>query len=218
MKTLRTVRYSLIAAAVAGATLVSTPVSAEVSATAGVASLYLWRGQNLGGGTPVVSGSLDYGHESGLFAGIWGSSAGPDQEVDLYGGYAYSTDDFGVKVTFYDYFYPRTAGATGDLQELVLSVNASGFFADAIIGVGDFEDGNYYDVGYTYDKYTVKYGMTDGEDLTGPNTDYAHLDLAYAFNENLTFTLSGPVDSDALSAVEGIEDPLFVVSYVLPIK
>lgn len=216
MKTLRTVRYSLIAAAVAGAAIVSTPASAGVSATAGVSSLYLWRGQNLGGGTPVVMGSLDYGHDSGLFAGVWGSSAGPTQEVDLYAGYAYSTDAFTAKITAYDYSYPRSA-LNGDLQEVVLSLSASGFFADAIIGAGDFEDANYYDLGYTYEKYTAKVGMMDAEDLNGPDTDYSHLDLSYAYNGNLSFTVSGILDAGTASALEPAKDPLFVVTYMLPL-
>lgn len=215
MKSLRTLRFAALAAAVAGAAVVSTPAVAGVSATAAVANMYLWRGQNLGGGAPVVSGSLDYSHDSGLFAGIWGSSAGPDQETDLYVGYAYSSDAFTAKATFYDYFYSRSAGAVGDLQEAVLSFSASGFFADAIIGMGDFEEGNYYDVGYTKDKYTIKYGMMDAEDLNGPDTDYSHLDLSYAFNERVAFTVSGIVDAGDANTIE--KDPLFVVSYTLPI-
>lgn len=224
MKSLRTVRYSLLAAAVAGGAMFSSAAVAGVSATAGVANLYLWRGQNLGGGTPVVMGSLDYSHDSGLFAGIWGSSGdtASGNETDLYAGYAYSSDAFSIKGTFYDYFYSRAGGAVGDLQEAVLTVSASGFFADAIIGVGDFEENNYYDIGYTYDKFTVKYGMTDldGLDAVGAPTeeDYSHIDLTYAYNSRLAFTISSIADSDDASAVIDIKDPLFVVAYTLPLE
>lgn len=216
MKSLRTVRYSLLAAAVAGGAMFSSAAVAGVSATAGVANLYLWRGQNLGGGTPVVMGSLDYSHDTGLFAGVWSSSAGPDSEIDLYAGYAYSSDAFGFKVTAYDYTYPRTP-ITGDLQEVVLTVSASGFFADAIIGAGDFEDANYYDIGYTMGKFTGKLGMMDTEDVA-VDTNYSHLDLTYAYNERLSFTVSGIVDADDLAAVKDSEDALFVVAYTLPLE
>lgn len=212
MKSLRTVRYSLLAAAVAGGAVVSTPALAEVSATAGVANLYLWRGQNLGGGTPVVMGSLDYSHESGLFAGVWGSSAGPDSEVDLYVGYAYSNDDFGFKVTAYDYSYPRSA-VTGDLQEIALGVTFGGFFADAILAQGDLTD-DYFAVGYTYEKFTGKVGMYSAD---AADANYVHADLTYAYNDNLSFTVSGIVDEDDFAAVAGIGDALFVVSYSLPL-
>lgn len=221
MKSLRTVRYSLLAAAVAGGAMFSTTAAADVSASAAVSSLYLWRGLNLGGGTPVVSGSLDYSHSSGLFAGVWGSSAGPDSEIDLYAGYAYSSDAFGFKVTGYDYSYPRAANTPtfteeGAKHEVVLSVSASGFFADAIIGLGDFKDGNYYDVGYTMGKFTGKVGMTDAEDLAGPDTDYTHADLTYAYNERLSFTVSGIVDQGDAGTID--PDALFVVTYTLPLE
>lgn len=225
MKSLRTVRYSLIAAAVAGSAVVSTPALADVSATASVANMYLWRGQNLGGGAPVVAGSLDYSHDSGLFAGIWGSSAGPGQETDVYFGYAYSSDAFNFKVTAYEYFYPNNTPI--DLQEVVFSVGASGFFADFVLGIGEIDaagggvdnKNNYVDIGYTMDKFTVKLGKTLNDTA---DTDYTHLDLSYAFNKNIAFTLSNIVDADTAAAItagpaDENQDPLFVVSYTLPI-
>ncbi|MFP5383474.1 MAG: TorF family putative porin [Gammaproteobacteria bacterium] len=96
MTSLRTVRHSLLAATVAGAAVVSIPAAAEVSANAAVANVYLWRGLDLGAGVPAVSGGLDYGHESGLYAGVWGSSSGPTQEVDFYAGWAKEFDGFSV--------------------------------------------------------------------------------------------------------------------------
>ena len=228
MKSLRTVRYSLIAAAVAGAAFVPTMAVAGVSATAGVSNMYLWRGQNIGGGAPVVSGSLDYGHESGLLAGIWGSSAGPGQETDVYVGYAYSSDAFGFKVVAYEYFYPYATDL--DLQEVLLNFSASGFFVDFLIGVGTIEgapaatppvastevdnENNYFDVGYTMDKVTVKFGMADNN---APDTNYSHLDATYAFNKNIAFTLSGIVDADPLAPIGATKDPLFAINYTLPI-
>lgn len=217
MKSLRTVRYSLLAAAVAGGAIISAPAAAGVSATAGVANLYLWRGLNLGGGAPVVMGSLDYGHDSGLFAGVWGSSAGPDQEVDLYAGYAYSSDAFGFKVTAYDYSYPRST-LQGALNEIALNVTASGFFADYIIGIEDFEDTSYADIGYTYEKFTGKLGYMMTDDVT-PDSNYSHADLTYAYNERLSFTVSGIIADDDASVFAGNnKDALFVVSYVLPLE
>ena len=215
MKSLRTVRYSLIAAAVAGAAVVSTPASAEVSATAGIASAYLWRGVELGTGTPAVFGSLDYTHESGLFAGVWGSSGdtASGSEVDLYAGYAFSSDAFGFKVTAYDYSYPRFSAAKGDLQEVVVGVTASGFFADAVIGVADLQKNYYYDAGYTMDKYTAKVGMMNPK---GAANNYTHVDLSYAFNSNLAFTVSGIVDAETGGPAD--QDALFVVAYTIPLK
>ncbi|HEY7771539.1 MAG TPA: histidine kinase, partial [Marinagarivorans sp.] len=53
--------------------------------------------------------------------------------------------------------------------------------------------------------------------------ELTHVNLSYAYNDNLSFTISAPVgsnDGDLNSAGELIsvdEDPLFVVSYTLPL-
>ena len=62
------------------------PVAAgELSASAGVATSYLWRGFDLGAGDPAVSASLDYS-EGMFYAGAWVSSgdASAGTEYDLY--------------------------------------------------------------------------------------------------------------------------------------
>lgn len=220
MKALRTVRYSLIAAAVAGTAVLSTPATAEVSATANVANIYLWRGLDLGMGSPQVAGSLDYAHESGLFAGVWGSSAGPGTETDLYAGWGKTFGDFGVKVTYISYTYPMDTDANFD--EISLNATFKGFFVDYFAGTGETgsnaapadNKNNYVDIGYTYDKYTIKYGMTQND---AADSDYTHVDATYAYNDNLSFTLSGVIDSDDFAVTVGEQDPLFVVSYSLPL-
>ena len=46
----------------------------EVSASVGVANMYLWRGYDLGDGDAAISGDLKATHDSGAYAGIWASS------------------------------------------------------------------------------------------------------------------------------------------------
>jgi len=46
--------------------------SAEVSANVSVVSNYLFRAVSQTGGATAVQGGLDYGHESGFYAGAWG--------------------------------------------------------------------------------------------------------------------------------------------------
>lgn len=220
MKSLRTVRYAALAAAVAGVAVVSTPAVAGVTATASVASVYLWRGLDLGAGTPQIAGSLDYAHDLGFFAGVWGSSAGPGNEVDLYAGWGKTFGDLGVKATYFTYTYPNVTASNFD--EIGLNATFKGFFVDYYIGIGSVgptatevdNKNNYVDLGYTYDKYTVKYGMTQND---AADTDYTHVDASYAYNKNLSFTLSGVVDSDDFAVTYGNHGPLFVVSYTLPL-
>lgn len=60
--------------------------------------------------------------------------------------------------------------------------------------------------------------MDTEEDALGNDTGYVHLDLTYAYNERLAFTVSGILDAGTAAPVYGEEDPLFVVSYTLPLE
>ena len=89
MKTKRAFGLATIGLAFAAAPTFAT---AEISASAAVASNYMWRGQELfAGGT--VSGSVDYGHESGAYAGIWISSESGKHEYDMYAGFGGESGD-----------------------------------------------------------------------------------------------------------------------------
>lgn len=75
------------------------PVRAVASELAGAIALtseYIYRGQALSDGKPALQAGIDYAHDSGFFAGVWGSTVdlqGPatqrDLEVDYYLGYHY---------------------------------------------------------------------------------------------------------------------------------
>lgn len=245
MKSLRTVRLSLIAGAVAvaGATI-STPAMAGVAASAGVTNIYLWRGQSLSGSTPAVYGGLEYDHSTGLYAGAWAtSSSGGGSENDLYAGYKGSSGDFSYAAAYYAYQYPadvttKSFGGTYygssadpqslDFQEVYLTAGYKALTLEAYLGVGgtggvivdktgaEKDKNNYFDVQYTYGQFTGKVG-TWVNDVK--NTNYTHADLTYKYNDNISFTVSDVVTGDK-SPVTGKTisgDPLFQVAYTLPI-
>ncbi len=232
MKPLRTVRYSLIAAAVAGAAVVSaTATAGEVSASAAVANMYLWRGQDVGNGVPAVSGNLEYAVGSEAltgYAAVWGSSAGPTQEVDIYGGVRGMVSGFSYNAAYFTYNYPQAKGVDAtvsgclpgdnrcfDAREFYLSGGIAGVTLEAFIGTGEYgtdvdNKNNYFTLAYAYDKYSAKYGTWDLDAGTG---EYSHLDVSYKYNDNLSFTVSKVVDDD-----DGEEDDaLFLVSYSIPL-
>lgn len=67
---------------------------ADFSFNGGLTSDYVFRGISQADEKPAIQGGADYTHDSGLYAGIWGSKVdfGPfgvdaDMEVDLYGGF-----------------------------------------------------------------------------------------------------------------------------------
>lgn len=83
------------------------------SANIGVASNYIWRGVSQTDDQAQVSGGLDYGHESGFYAGTWASNVdfGDDEanyELDLYGGYDFTlaNEDVSLGVNTIYYAYP----------------------------------------------------------------------------------------------------------------
>ncbi|MDO6423300.1 TorF family putative porin [Saccharophagus degradans] len=221
----------LLATAVAASTMAvaaMAPVAnAEVSASVGVASTYLWRGYDLGSGTPAVSGDLNFS-QSGFYTGIWGSSGDTlnGSEFDLYIGYGGEVGDFSYDLSIWSYVYPGTPeGAeigVGDLMEGVISL---GYGPVAFTYYENLEGGdgyNYMTLGAGIEKFSVLVGQHSG-DLD----ESTHLDLSYAYNDNLSFTLStilssndgdtyiNDEDEEDMIVVDG--DVKFVVSYSLPI-
>ena len=83
----------------------------------GIVSDYLFRGISQTHGKPAIQGGLDYAHESGLYAGIWGSSISwvsdaqnrsVPTEIDIYGGYknTFGGGDWNYDVGVITYNYP----------------------------------------------------------------------------------------------------------------
>lgn len=200
----------------------------EVSASAAVASMYLWRGLDLGNGAAAVSGDLT-ASIAGAYAGVWTSSgdAFAGNEYDLYIGYGGEVEDFSYDVSVWTYSYPGSTltvdgansevadneGTTFSLSEAIISLGYMGlsysYYYTLSSNPGDY---SYMTLGYGYDKYSATVGMTSSDG----DSDYTHLDLSYAFNDSLSFTLSKVVDQETDDTVD--DDVKVVVSYSLPIS
>jgi len=222
----------LLAAAVASSLALSAvaPIaSAEVSGSVGIASSYLWRGFDLGSGVPAVSGSLDFS-ESGFYAGIWGSSGDTSSgtEYDLYLGYGGEVGDFFYDISAWTYSYPTGSkqedlGTPGNLAEAVISLGygpvAFTYYDTIAAPTDEGEDATYMTLAISVDAFSVTYGIHDKA-----NYDTSHIDFGYAYNDNLSFTISAQIDNDNGALEEGDEgyvdttDPTFVVSYSIPIE
>ena len=221
---------SALAAAVAGSMMMgaATTASAEVSASVTAASMYLWRGQNLTPDGAAVSGSLDYAHDSGFYAGVWTSTETEGHETDLYAGFAGEIGGFGYDVAYFYYMYPeeieageRLSISDSAVADIYLGLSYGPAFVNFYQQVDDNADEDlYYQVGFTYDKFTAFYG---GWDLENSGPDYYHVQLDYAATDSLSFSVSKAFADDlevgggGLAAGEPIveEDPLFMVSYSL---
>lgn len=206
-------------------TLATVTASAEISGSLEVASQYLWRGQSLSTGA-LVSGALDYSHDSGLYVGTWVGSGGATNEYDLYLGFAREADRVTYDVGIVRYFYSvggeaRVGGASArakaaNAQEVYASVGLFDLTLSAFIGVGetgagdDYKD-NYFELGYGYDKFGVTLGVTDLEDSTA---NYGYVNLGYEVYDRLTFALSSLVWEDTEETY--VKEPTLVVSYAFP--
>ena len=224
MKFNRKTLASSIAASVLAASCLVPVANAEVSGSVGIASTYLWRGLDLGSGTPAVSGDLKYSM-SGFYTGIWGSSGdtAAGTEYDLYAGYGGSVGGFSYDVSLWNYVYPTDDDAEtdiGDLTDLVVSLG----FGPVALGVykpvsnkdGDSGDYVYYTLSGSVGAFSLLAGLhSDGpcpSDTSSESCDPLHVNFSYAYNDNLSFTFSQFISDEP----DG-DDLKFVVSYSLPI-
>lgn len=214
-------KQKLIAGAIALSAMAGFAVPAahaEVSAAVGAANMYYWRGLDLGAGDPLVWGDLKVSG-AGAYAGIWGGSgdAVNGQEYDLYAGYGNAFGDFKFDLSVWSYAYPSSEINPGDLVEVVGMVGYGPIAFTYYEGLEDLEDYNYMTLAATFGSFTLKYGVHE--------SDLSHVDLTYAYNEKLSFTL-GQVIDDAEEGnpgdddyVAGANDELkFVVGLSLPIE
>ncbi len=84
-----------------------------LTANIGLFSSYRFRGIDQTFGKPAIQGGFDYLHESGFYVGNWNSNvnsgAGYPEgniEMDFYGGWKKTFDDFGIDVGALYYYYP----------------------------------------------------------------------------------------------------------------
>ena len=226
-------RLSALSLAVAGAMAVAPAANAEVSASVGVANMYLWRGYDLGTGDAQVSGDLSYSN-SGFYTGVWAASGDSvaGTEYDLYVGYGMEVAGVSIDLSVWNYMYPSSSfdedpedgiedpnilDDFGGLSDAVLSLGFAGLSVTAYDNIAGGSGNAYYTISYGYDAFSILVGK---HDLRGPDKDedglptgnsMAHIDLSYAYNDNLTFTISQQVDK------ETDDDPKVIVSYSLPI-
>ncbi|MEN0038494.1 MAG: TorF family putative porin [Cellvibrio sp.] len=219
-------KQKLVAGAIALSAMAgfSVPAAhAEVSAAVGAANMYYWRGLDLGNGDAQIWGDLKLSG-AGFYGGVWAASgdAAMGQEYDLYAGYGNSFGDFKFDISYWTYSYPKPASAVeyidglpvdatpealspGDLQEAVVMV---GYGPVAFTYYDNIDtDYTYMTLAATFGPVTAKYGVHED--------DLAHVDITYAYNDKLSFTVGKVVDD-----VEGAynDEAKIVVAFTLPIE
>ena len=146
------------------------------TANVGLVSDYAYRGWSQTDERPALQGGFDYAHDSGLYAGVWGSNvswlsdANTDVsnslELDLYGGYKGTVGAIGYDVGLLQYYYPgsypKPYNSPNTLEGYVglswefLSFKYSYAFTD-LFGYDKSDGSQYYDLGAAVD---IGYGIT----------------------------------------------------------
>lgn len=172
---------------------VGAPVQAELSANVALTSDYVWRGISQSDEDPAIQGGFDFTHQSGFYAGAWGSNVDfnetgesdpADLELDIYAGFSSEfRNGMSWDVGVIRYMYP---GASADLDWTEVYVGAGyGGFSGSINYSNDAlasdEDGFYYNLGYEYglpQGFGVHAGVGyyDVDDASGLES-YAHYSL-----------------------------------------
>jgi uncharacterized protein (TIGR02001 family) len=216
-------KQKLLAAAIALSALTSVAVvpaanaEVEVAASVGVSNMYYWRGFDLGGGAAVF-GDVNVS-ASGFYAGAWTSSGDEvmGTEYDLYFGYGGEIGDFSYGLNYTTYIYPEADEALSpfDAAEAILTLGYGPAYVSYHYGLEDFEDSSYLKVGANFGKFGLAYGVHMNEESGVGNDEYSHLDLSYAYNDNLSFMLGVVVDDvdDKFN-----DEAKFIVSLSLPIQ
>jgi len=218
MKLTKKLTTTLAATAVAATMSFAPAANAEVSASVSVANMYLWRGMDLGDGSAAVSGDLVVS-AAGFYGGIWGSS-GDDSfgnEYDLFVGYGGDLGILSYDLSVWNYNYSDLGAREGTLTELSEAILSLGIgpvsltYYNNIAGDSGY---SYVTLGATFGAFSALLGRHSDE-LTGVAKETPmHLDLSYAYNDNVSFTISKFIaDEDNVD-----DDAQFVVSYSLPIN
>lgn len=171
---------TLVAAALLGGASLA---HAELSANVALTSDYVWRGVSQTLEDPAVQGGFDYSHESGFYAGVWGSNVdfgegdSADLELDVYGGFAGELGNgIGYDLGLIYYIYPGTApGVDYDWLEAYGSLSYS-YFTLALNYSSDVfnadEDGFYINL-------SAEYPISDALAVSGGIGHYSFDDAVF---------------------------------------
>jgi uncharacterized protein (TIGR02001 family) len=116
-------------------------IPGDFSATVAITTDYVWRGLTQTDEGVALQASIDWEHDSGLYAGFWGSNVEFDDstqiEIDVYGGYAGEIAGFSYDVGFTVYTYP---GNDDDLDFGEIGASVGYDFGLASLSTGLYVD------------------------------------------------------------------------------
>ncbi len=197
----KTLAISIALATTSLSPLAVSTASAQWSTSANItlASEQSFRGRSQTNEKAALYGSLDLGHSSGFYAGVWGSnrSYAGGLELDLYAGFAKN----GFNIGYVQYVSPNdaefTAGNDGigaDFGELYLKYSFNGFTIGAALSsdwFGEQGDAQNFSIDWSKDiaqglNLALHLGTNSFDDIE----NFDHEDYAITISKTLTSNYS----------------------------
>ena len=209
-------KKSIVLATAVASVLTSGIAAADLSANAAVTSNYIWRGVSQTGDLAAGQGGIDWGNDSGVYAGTWVSNlSGGGYEMDVYAGLAGEAGEVGYDLGVITYQYPTTPNI--NFTEVYASASISAFTVGAALTVdaASDNDGGVFDSGDLYLNGSFDYAVgksdvslyagtyifdNDGDAGVG-DVDYIHFGASIS-KAGFTFA----VDKNDIDSGSGVMD------------
>ena len=174
--------------------------TAETSANVAVTTDYVDRGISYSDGAPAIQGGVDYEHESGFAAGVWGSSIDDTAgdagiEIDLYASFSVTLNEFGYSLGYINYRAPGgDTGTSSNVSEIYLGATYQNYGVTYYMGDNDL-DADYLELTANFDmnrdarlSFGAGYTFNDvGDDITdfkvAISTQIEGLDMELAYTD-----------------------------------
>jgi len=196
---------------------------AEVTANIAASSNYFWRGITQTADGAAVSGGIDYGNDSGFYAGTWVSNidfGGKESyEMDFYAGFSGSAGDIGYDVGYVYYAYPDAEGSIdfgelyGEVSYNVLSAKIS-YLSNAQSGSTAEEDMLYIELNAAFSVFNdtelgLHLGRSSGDTVNEWYSEDTYMDYGFSLSKD-GFTF-GVIKTD----LDADDDMKAYVSYAM---
>lgn len=188
----------------------------SLSANVGFFSQYVFRGITYTNERPALQGGFDYAHDSGFYAGVWGTNVDQDGlygntlEIDFYGGFANTIGDTGIgyNVGVLQFYYPdneKIAGQSANTTELNAALSWQWFtlkYSRAMTdffglnsvslgdGKGDTKGSDYWELNFAYTlPKDINFVAHVGHQTVEDRSDFDYTDFLIGVNKN--FSIAG---------------------------
>lgn len=165
--------------------------AAPVTANIGVFSEYRFRGIGQTFAKPAIQGGFDYVHASGFYLGNWNSNVsetagypGGNLEMDFYGGWKNTWNDWGMDVGLLYYYYPGSNAAGGGAMTALANPHSAKRNSGTVHNTEVYIAGSWKFISLKYSRATTDYFMTPDTKGSGYLDLSANYDLGNGWGIN----------------------------------